>query len=261
MKGVGSLSINLAKLIFLSAALITLLLGVLQLMIIIHFEKTNLVQLGQISVNSQLPPTTEAAFTIDSVVAQLIVEGLAGQPHICKAEIILEDGKVLSKAGDQKACSSFMGGILLPKQHAIQEKLVHSIQNQTREVGYLNIELSDQNAVENLKQQLYLNLIKIILFATMLSITSVYIINSFAGRPISDVTTQISSIDPKKPEGQDIVLPDNARGESNEITLLVERFNGLLGELSKTIANEKEARQKLIESEAKVNAIVMHKFG
>lgn len=256
MKGVGNLSINLAKLIFLSAALIMLLLGVLQLMIIIHFEKTNLVQLGQISVNSQLPPTTEAAFTIDSVVAQLIVEGLAGQPHICKAEIILEDGKVLSKAGDQKACSSFMGGILLPKQHAIKEKLVHSIQNQTRDVGYLNIELSDQNAVENLKQQLYLNLIKIILFATMLSITWVYIINYFAGRPISDVTTQISSIDPKKPEGQDIVLPDNARGESNEITLLVERFNGLLGELSKTIANEKEARQKLIESEAKVNAIV-----
>ncbi|BAN49067.1 response regulator [Metapseudomonas resinovorans] len=200
-------------------------------------------------------PAARIAYNIDAELAQELVLGLLRSPAVIRAEIIDNNGAVLSSVSRPRTESDFriFSDYLFGERREFEDPLyiVHA-PNET--LGVLRLEVDTFAFGNHFLRRAMFTLLSGFVRSLLLSLILLVLFYSMLTKPLVELIRALSERDPRAaPEAK---LPCPPGHEQDEIGVLVEVINRQLASLSAEMQQRREADQRLNQYLAELENIV-----
>tara|TARA_R110002124_G_scaffold149220_1_gene315147 strand:- start:302478 stop:304793 length:2316 start_codon:yes stop_codon:yes gene_type:complete len=255
-----SLGKKFSKLVLLAA----FILGVISCLCYFYYTysiyKKTLYDVIQQEIISSSQSATLAAYTVDSTMAEHLLDGIVNTPEIAHAQIILEDGVLLSQAGDPPQEYYFVTRMLFPNLDSFYEHLNFKIDDMEFETGELIIHPDYDHYTREIFVQLRISLLYISLLSLLLFIIIRKMISRELSSPIIALSQRLAAIknDPNPIYQHRLIKP--AKHNDDEIGYLIDNFNSLLENLKNTETMASNIKDTLATTEIQYTAMVKNTF-
>ena len=190
-------------------------------------------------------PATQAAFNIDSNLANTVVESLMKYKIIYQARIIDDVGEDLAFSGHARTGGLFDGlsQQLFGENITITRTLVHEESKQ--KVGELSIILDTHLLAQQFFHRSVLMMVSGIIRNVLLAAVLLFLFHKTLSKPVLALISQVSALDPLNPEPS-LKVPDSHKG--TELGQLSDQLNRLL-----SVLHETQVAQKLTENDLRTH--------
>ncbi len=190
-------------------------------------------------------PATQAAFNIDSNLANTVVESLMKYKIIYQARIIDDVGEDLAFSGHARTSGLFDGlsQQLFGENITITRTLVHEESKQ--KVGELSIILDTHLLAQQFFHRSVLMMVSGIIRNVLLAAVLLFLFHKTLSKPVLALISQVSALDPLNPEPS-LKVPDSHKG--TELGQLSDQLNRLL-----SVLHETQVAQKLTENDLRTH--------
>ncbi|MGF6691402.1 signal transduction histidine kinase/CheY-like chemotaxis protein [Metapseudomonas resinovorans] len=200
-------------------------------------------------------PAARIAYNIDAELAQELVLGLLRSPAVIRAEIIDNNGAVLSSVSRPRAESDFriFSDYLFGERREFEDPLyiVHA-PNET--LGVLRLEVDTFAFGNHFLRRAMITLLSGFVRSLLLSLILLVLFYSMLTKPLVELIRGLSERDPRA--SPDAKLPCPPGHEQDEIGVLVEVINRQLASLATEMQQRREADQRLNQYLAELENIV-----
>ncbi|WP_342244438.1 hybrid sensor histidine kinase/response regulator [Pseudomonas sp. OTU5201] len=200
-------------------------------------------------------PAARIAYNIDAELAQELVLGLLRSPAVIRAEIIDNNGAVLSSVSRPRAESDFriFSDYLFGERREFEDPLyiVHA-PNET--LGVLRLEVDTFAFGNHFLRRAMFTLLSGFVRSLLLSLILLVLFYSMLTKPLVELIRGLSERDPRA--SPDAKLPCPPGHEQDEIGVLVEVINRQLASLATEMQQRREADQRLNQYLAELENIV-----
>jgi PAS domain S-box-containing protein len=216
------------------------------------------------AINKEIASTVQsaslAAYTIDKMVGQHMLDGLVRRPEISYAHVLLEDDSVLARSGSLAANQDSLTLRLFPELKKFEADLIFNIRDNHFNVGKLIILPNYAEAKNTILHNLRNGITLIFVISMILYFAVRHLINKELSAPIISLAQQISSLeDIQKGEGDhNLDTPD--KHSTDEIGYLIDNFNSLFRSLKETKSYASTIEDTLETTEAQYTAMVANTF-
>lgn len=196
-------------------------------------------------------PATQAAFNIDSNLANTVVQSLLEYRIIYQARIIDDLGQQLASAGHSKTSDLFdaLSENLFGKKLVIRRALEHQGSGQV--VGELEITIDTHLVAQQFFQRSAWVIVGGLIRNILLAAALLFIFHKTLSKPVLALISQVAALDPSKPQPS---LHVPVSHESTELGKLSDQLNHLL-----SVLNDSQTAQKKTESELRTHKATLEK--
>ena len=258
----NSLSKKFSKHFFVSVMLLGICASLLFFYYAFKTQKDKLYQTIDREITATTKSASLAAYTIDKLVAQNMLDGLTRSKGVVRAQILLEDGTILAQSGQNHDFHSHLPFtyILFPDFREFKTDLEFEVNNNIFNVGTLTINPNYNEATHAILRTLISGIIFIFLISTIIYFVVQKLIMRELSAPIITLAKEISSIkdDPSGLKGHQ--LPKPKKHDNDEIGFLIDNFNNLFSSLEESESYASDIQQTLETTEAQYTAMVRNTF-
>lgn len=221
------LSIRMTRVCIIAAVTIGLLISLGQILIDSRDESRRMDQEVNTLIDIVINPATRAAYNIDPVLAQNVVDGLAGSSGVYLASIIIPPDEVLgeSRSNVRDAPLRFVNDALFDEQRYYHRKLVLD-ERPGEQLGELHVYVDTAARGEAFLRRSGIVFLSGIVRACILALVLIAIFFFLLSRPLAKLAEAISAIDPSRPARDRLPPLDNH--ENDELGKTVDATNNLL---------------------------------
>lgn len=223
-------------------------------------QKTALYTTINKEIVSTLQSASLAAYTIDKLVSQHMLDGLVRRPEISHARVLLEDNSMLAQSGSMAINQDTLTLLLFPELKEFETDLIFNIRNNSFNVGKLIIVPNYAEAKNTIMHNLANGIFLIFLISMILYFTIRYLINKELSAPVIALAQQISSFEETQQQQAEHRLDIPAKHHNDEIGYLIESFNSLFCSLTETKSYASTIEDTLETTEAQYTAMVANTF-
>ncbi len=216
------------------------------------------------TINKEIASTVQsaslAAYTIDKLVGQHMLDGLVRRQEISHARVLLEDSSMLAQSGSLAINQDSLTLLLFPELKKFETDLIFDIRDNSFNVGKLIIVPNYAEAKNTILHNLTNGLILIFLISMILYFAIRHLINKELSAPVIALAQQISSFEETQQERSEQQLDIPAKHQNDEIGYLIENFNSLFRSLKETKTYASNIEDTLETTEAQYTAMVANTF-
>jgi diguanylate cyclase (GGDEF)-like protein len=187
---------------------------------------------------------TQAVFSIDTRLAQQVVEGLFAKDAIHVARITHPDGEILGEKSRplQQIPTRAVTDRIFGEQRLYRTPLVHS-QNPGIVYGYLEIICDTAPVAQIWLNRAIVTFISGIATAVILGMVLFFIFHLLLTRPLLRIVQSVKQVDPAKPDHTLITVPDGH--QRDELGVWVNATNNLLVAIGESQKRHREAEYQV----------------
>lgn len=198
-----------------------------------------------------------AAYTIDKLIAQYMLDGFTRTKGIAYTKIILEDSSLLAESGVKPSSYGLLATILFPEQDSFRTELIFQINARDFSVGYLEI-IPDYILATETILNIFIKGILLIISITLVVFFYVRkLISKELSSPVIELANSLSFVDLDQnitPYKKPLSKPE--KHKNDEIGFLIDGFNNLFENLTKTKIYASDIQDTLETTEAQYTAMV-----
>jgi len=244
------LSIKQTQYVLLIALCLGLGFSVIQIFFDYQNVRTAFATVTQDIISSNQRSARQAAFTFDSDLANQVVQGLMQYSPVYRVELYASGNILLAKQKRPLRASTWLW-----LSHSLFGKTSEyhiPLREDLGEVGILHVYIDNFVQAENFLNRTLVTVSLVLIANILLAILLAWVFRHLVTQPLSRITKNLATIDPKKPEKTRLACVKGH--QSDELGQLVQLANQLLASIDERVAKEaglnKTLEQKVMERTA-----------
>ena len=223
-------------------------------------QKTALYTAIYTEISRTVQSASLAAYTIDKMVGQHMLDGLVRRAEISYAHVLLEDDSMLARSGSLATNQDSLTLLLFPDLKKFEAGLIFKIRDNSFNVGKLVIVPNYAEAKNTILHNLRNGFLLIFLISMILYFALRHLINKELSSPVISLAQRISAFEDtqKSSAAQKLDIPE--KHKTDEIGYLIESFNSLFRSLKETKSYASTIEDTLETTEAQYTAMVANTF-
>jgi len=225
-----SISVRLLRRVLSVYLLVTLLVFVGQMAVEFRLEQNKIQDSLALAERTFSSALTRAAWNLDADQLQITADGMVEWPHIGRAEVIDEAGKVLARADSPYY---HLGTGYLDEPVSVKFELRHQLDHRSVKLGTAEIVTSRRAVLDRLTPTIAVAVLGSFLKTAVLVALVTLAFRRYLTRPLRTLARQAAALDPESRELKPLVVNHQT---GDEIDTLQTAINGLLAKVQRTMA-------------------------
>jgi diguanylate cyclase (GGDEF)-like protein len=243
------LSTRLAVWVVLVAVLLGLIFGMLQVYLDYFNVKREFRERVQETIATVRKPAYQAAFQLDDLLADEVVQGLMNYKAVNQAILFDEENEIL--AADKKKPIDTQWrwvaeAFFTDRHHSVALRMRHEDGEYGKTYGTLEVYVDPQVIASGFLERASVTILSGLARNLMLAMIIFFLFQLLVNRPLAQMAKTMMQIDSESPEDAKLPLPKGH--EEDELGLLVASTNDLLFSICEKVTERQQMLQKLADA-------------
>lgn len=225
-----SISVRLLRRVLSVYLLVTLLVFVGQMAVEFRLEQSKVQDSLALAERTFSSALTKAAWNLDADQLQVTADGMVEWPHIGRAEVVDESGKVLARADSPYY---HLGTGYLDEPVSVKFELRHQLDHRSVKLGTAEIVTSRRAVLERLTPTVAVAVLGSFFKTAVLVALVTLAFRRYLTRPLRTLARQAAALDPESRELKPLAVSHRT---GDEIDTLQTAINGLLAKVQRSMS-------------------------